>query len=74
MVLGFGEMLEDDRPPESIWLDDPALIDHFDAVREKRKSQMTSKPSDDDTFRDDEGGGEMVENALAAELLAGAGL
>lgn len=72
MVLGFGEMLEEDRPPESVWMDDPKLIEHFEQVKERRKHQY-DKPNDDDTFRE-EGGGEMVENALAAELLAGAGL
>lgn len=69
MVLGFGEMLEEDRPDESIWLDDPALIQHFDEVRERRKHQFDKTGNDDD-----EGGGEMIENQLAADLLAGAGL
>lgn len=29
------EMSEEDAPPESIWLDDEALSDHFANVRDK---------------------------------------
>lgn len=39
MVLGFGELEEDDQPPEEIWLNDEALIDHFDDLKRRRSSR-----------------------------------
>lgn len=34
-------MLEEDQPPERIWLDPEALEAHFDEVRRKRKSKSS---------------------------------
>lgn len=39
MILGWGELQEEDVPPEEIWLDDEALNAHFDDVRERWKSK-----------------------------------
>ncbi len=38
MVLSWFELLDEDRPPERIWLDDEALEEHFERVDERRKS------------------------------------
>jgi hypothetical protein len=38
MVLGWFELLDEERPPERIWLDDEALRDHFHRVDEARKN------------------------------------
>jgi hypothetical protein len=40
MVLSWFELTEDDRPPESIWLDDEAVSAHFDGVEQKRNSSI----------------------------------
>jgi hypothetical protein len=36
-------MREEDQPPESIYLDDEALSEHFDRVREKYSSSSTDR-------------------------------
>lgn len=33
MVLGFYEMLEKDRPPRDIWLDEESLALHFEQIK-----------------------------------------
>lgn len=38
MVLGFFELLDEDRPPERIWLDDEALNAHWDSVHARREA------------------------------------
>lgn len=35
-VLSWFELMDEDRPPESIWLDDDALTSHFEAVDQRR--------------------------------------
>jgi hypothetical protein len=37
-ILGFGEMTDEQRPPEEIWLDDEALSDHFEGVKAAMKA------------------------------------
>jgi hypothetical protein len=37
-VHGWLELPDDDQPPQSIWLDTEALIDHFDRIRERHKN------------------------------------
>lgn len=37
MVLSFGELPDDERPPERIWLDDEALSAHWERVEAARK-------------------------------------
>lgn len=37
-VLGYGELTDEQRPPEEIWLDDEALSDHFESVKNAMKS------------------------------------
>lgn len=37
-VLSWFELLEDERPPERIWLDDDAIGEHFERVDQARKS------------------------------------
>lgn len=32
------ELPEDDQPPQSAWLDDEALVEHFRRVRDRYKS------------------------------------
>lgn len=36
------EMSDEDQPPERIWLDDEALADHFERVRERYRSGSSS--------------------------------
>lgn len=63
MVLGFSEMLKEDRPDEEIWLDEPRLVEHFKAREAARDAERTEK--DDDDWSP----GSMVSNALADDLL-----
>jgi hypothetical protein len=37
-VLGFYELLDEDRPPERIWLDDEALEAHWSSVTARREA------------------------------------
>jgi len=68
MILGFGEMLKEDRPPEDIWMDDEALVAHFKAREEARGSK-------DDKDEDDWGPeGSIIENQAADELLRNIGV
>lgn len=40
MVHTFYEMREEDQPDEKIWLDEPVLAEHFEAIRNTRKQAM----------------------------------
>lgn len=44
MVIGFQEMREEDQPPEDIWLDQEALNDHFQRLKEKYSSNSGGEP------------------------------
>lgn len=66
MVLGFSELMEEDRPHEKIWLDEPQLIDHFDQVRQKRQ-QERGKSGADSEWEDVPS--EQESNQLATDLL-----
>ena len=57
MVLGFSEMPDDDQPPESMWLDDEALVDHFESIKQK--------------YRDKSNGTESVPDGVQNELTKG---
>lgn len=70
MVLGFGEMLKDDRPSEDIWMDDEALVAHF-KERDAAHGRTTGVDDDDDDWGPE---GSTMQNALADELLREAGL
>lgn len=45
MILGFFEVPEDERPPESIWLDDEALSDHWEHVTAQRQNKYNGTES-----------------------------
>lgn len=62
MVLGFGEMLKEDRPPEDIWMDDTALVAHFKA----REASREHKDDEDDDWGPE---GSHMQNAAADDLL-----
>lgn len=66
MVLGFGEMLEEDRPDESIWLDEPQLIEHFEMRKIARAEKYDSNGSEPE--------GEYVQNQLADQMLRRVGV
>lgn len=63
MVLSFGEMLPGESPAPEIWLDDEALNDHFQRLKEKRSEGASP---DDDTS-------EWEENAAAVAVLRAIG-
>ena len=69
MVLGFGEMLDDDKPDKSIWMDDKALVEHFEQVKARRDADKASRGSGDDDWSDFEKGEDVESNALADEFL-----
>jgi hypothetical protein len=60
------EMPTDDQPPEEIWLDDEAISDHFDRLREKYASGNSegwqSVPASDES---------TTENALVKKMRGG---
>jgi len=37
MVLNISELPEEEQPDEKIWLDEPALAEHFEARRNNRR-------------------------------------
>lgn len=37
-MLGWHELPEEDIPPQHLWLDDEAITEHFERVRERRTS------------------------------------
>lgn len=45
MVLSFGEVPDDEQPPERIWLDDEALVSHWERVEEARAARYGGKSS-----------------------------
>lgn len=61
MVLSWYELPDDDRPPESIWLDDDAITSHFEAIDQRRKSSTRG-----DSVAVPQAG--MDQNELTAEL------
>jgi hypothetical protein len=63
-VLGWAEMSEDDQPPEHIWMDDEALIEHFDGVREKYRS----KSSGDASWESVPAGDDVIDNEFMKDL------
>lgn len=62
LVLGFAEMLKEDRPAEDIWMDDRALIAHF----QERERARGSGDDDDDDWGPE---GSMISNRLADDLM-----
>lgn len=64
MVLSFGEMLEKEAPKPEIWLDDDALHNHFERLKEKRRQEGAD--ADDDNQ-------EWEENAAAVAVLKAIG-
>lgn len=72
MVLGFGEMLEEDRPDYSIWLDDKALNDFFEARKiERAQGSSGTGPDDWDDWERDPN---VVTNEYAEAMLREAGV
>lgn len=65
MVMGFGEMLEEDRPPEDTWMDDERLVAHF-KERQAIRDAERNKDKDDDDWGPP---GTQIENEAANELL-----
>ena len=63
MVLGFFELMDEDRPAERIWLDDEALTHHFNQVAERRG---VSARGDGDMAPVD-----LTQNELTAEFRSG---
>jgi len=41
------ELTDEQRPPESIWLNAKALNDHFEVVAERMRSGTSMEPVDD---------------------------
>lgn len=70
MVLGFSEMLDDDRPDHTIWMDDDKLTEHFEELKAKRAEQRGGKNPDDD-WSGWEKGPDVETNQLAEQLLNG---
>ncbi len=60
--MGYFEMLDDDRPPERIWMDDEALSQHWEKVDERRK-----RPHDGGTEPVPQAGG-LDQNELTAQF------
>lgn len=70
MILGFTEMQEDDKPDESVWLDEPKLLEHFEARQQANREKYGTKANDDEDDWDDlSARGEAIQNELADELL-----
>jgi len=61
-LLGWLEMPEQDQPPESIWLDEAALAQHFQDIRERYQSEGAGDAVEDRP---------MVENDLVRGLRRG---
>lgn len=55
MILGWGELGDDDRPPVEIWLDNEELELHFERVKRRWASRGSSDSSDMEPI--DEGNG-----------------
>lgn len=62
MVMSFYELPDEERPPETIWLDAEELDKHFKAVEVNRKAKYSGLESVPEA-------GELVENEHAAALL-----
>lgn len=70
MILGFSEMQEEDRPDESVWLDEVKLLAHFDARQQAMRDKYGAGKGDGDEDWDDwSKGSEIVQNELADEML-----
>lgn len=69
MILGFGEMLKEDRPDETIWLNDEALMEHFKAREEAREAER-NKTGEDDWGPEES----IIHNELADEMLRRVGV
>lgn len=64
VILSFGELPDDERPPKRIWNDGEALKDFFDEVKRRR----------DEKYGDRKGPGPIedpVQNDAARSLLVG---
>lgn len=68
MVLGFAEMLDDDRPDKDIWLNDDKLVEHFEQLKAKRAEQASGGTEDEDWDRWEEGD-DVETNSVAAEWM-----
>ena len=54
------ELDDEDRPPESIWLDNQAINEHFDSVRARREDKARGVEVVDDA--------PMLQNELTKNL------
>ncbi len=61
-IMSWMEMAEEDQPPESIWMNDEAIAEHFENVKRKyteKASGMESVPE----------GTEMQDNEIVRQLM-----
>jgi len=65
MVLGFGEMLKEDRPSEDMWMDDERLVEHF----KEREAVHAEKYGNKDDKDDWGPAASLIENEAANRLL-----
>lgn len=63
MILGWMELKEEDVPPQHMWLDNEALSDHFERVKEK-----AGRPAGMEEIEEQHG--EMTQNEFTRGLKA----